>query len=211
MMFIQSRKKLEKTLQLIPGFLTPRIELEQYATPARTAATMLHIAAYTFSDVFNHTVLDLGCGTGRLAIGASLLGAKHVIAIDIDPTALKTAINASCTVTTKRNIDWILSNVDTLSLANPIHTIIQNPPFGVQNRHSDQAFLKAAMTHGEVIYTLHAAGESTIRYLKRITAKHGFELDTIIPLEMEIPKQFHFHRKAIHRFGVQMYRIIRRS
>jgi ribosomal protein L11 methyltransferase len=34
------------------------------------------------------TLIDFGCGSGILAIGALLLGAKHALAIDIDPQAL---------------------------------------------------------------------------------------------------------------------------
>lgn len=34
------------------------------------------------------TVLDFGCGSGILAIGAALLGAGHIIAVDHDPQAL---------------------------------------------------------------------------------------------------------------------------
>ena len=36
-------------------------------------------------------VIDVGTGSGILAIGAALLGAKSVLAIDIDPTAVKVA------------------------------------------------------------------------------------------------------------------------
>ncbi len=36
-------------------------------------------------------VLDLGTGTGILAIAAALLGAKYVLAVDINPLAVKTA------------------------------------------------------------------------------------------------------------------------
>ncbi|MBQ6527819.1 MAG: 50S ribosomal protein L11 methyltransferase [Clostridia bacterium] len=36
-------------------------------------------------------VIDVGTGSGILAIGAGLLGAKDVLAIDIDPTAVKVA------------------------------------------------------------------------------------------------------------------------
>lgn len=36
-------------------------------------------------------VIDVGTGSGILAIGAALLGAEHVLAIDIDPTAVKVA------------------------------------------------------------------------------------------------------------------------
>jgi ribosomal protein L11 methyltransferase len=38
-------------------------------------------------------VLDLGTGTGILAVGAALLGAESVIAIDINPLAVKTALS----------------------------------------------------------------------------------------------------------------------
>ncbi len=36
----------------------------------------------------NNTVLDYGCGSGILALGACLLGATHAYAVDIDPQAL---------------------------------------------------------------------------------------------------------------------------
>ena len=39
------------------------------------------------------TVIDIGTGTGILAIGAGLLGAEKVLAIDINALAVKTALN----------------------------------------------------------------------------------------------------------------------
>ena len=40
-------------------------------------------------------VLDYGCGSGILAIAASKFGAKHVMAVDIDPAAVEsTELNA---------------------------------------------------------------------------------------------------------------------
>ena len=41
------------------------------------------------ADVKDKIVIDYGCGSGILAIAAALLGAKKVIAIDIDPQALE--------------------------------------------------------------------------------------------------------------------------
>jgi ribosomal protein L11 methyltransferase len=39
--------------------------------------------------VAGHSVLDYGCGSGILAIGAALLGAGPVLAVDIDPAAVR--------------------------------------------------------------------------------------------------------------------------
>ncbi len=45
-------------------------------------------------------VLDYGCGSGILAIGAALHGARHIDAVDIDPAALRaTADNAAANAT----------------------------------------------------------------------------------------------------------------
>ncbi len=38
------------------------------------------------------TVLDVGCGSGILSIAALLLGAESAVGVDIDPTAVKTAV-----------------------------------------------------------------------------------------------------------------------
>jgi 2-polyprenyl-3-methyl-5-hydroxy-6-metoxy-1,4-benzoquinol methylase len=35
--------------------------------------------------------LDIGCGSGLNAVAAALLGASHIVAVDIDPTAVATA------------------------------------------------------------------------------------------------------------------------
>ena len=40
-------------------------------------------------DLTGKTVLDYGCGSGILAIAAAKLGAKHIMATDIDPQALE--------------------------------------------------------------------------------------------------------------------------
>lgn len=39
---------------------------------------MLHTMESQFGDVCGRSVADIGCGTGRLAIGCSILGARSV-------------------------------------------------------------------------------------------------------------------------------------
>ena len=45
------------------------------------------------NDLQGKTVVDFGCGSGILAIGACLCGAKEVICTDIDPQALESTRN----------------------------------------------------------------------------------------------------------------------
>ena len=50
--------------------------------------TALCMAWLDAQDMQGKTVLDYGCGSGILGVAAAKLGAKSVIAIDIDPQAL---------------------------------------------------------------------------------------------------------------------------
>ena len=50
--------------------------------------TFLCLQALANHSVRGRTVLDVGCGSGILAIGALKLGASHAVATDIDPKAI---------------------------------------------------------------------------------------------------------------------------
>jgi len=54
-------------------------------------STRLALAALQQLDLHDTTVLDVGTGTGVLAIAAALLGARWVAAVDIDPAAVEIA------------------------------------------------------------------------------------------------------------------------
>jgi ribosomal protein L11 methyltransferase len=71
-----------------------------------TTKLMLSRMGYIISE--GNSVLDMGTGSGILSIGAGLLGAKKIIAIDIDPNAVRaTDFNwkeNSCSETTQITI-----------------------------------------------------------------------------------------------------------
>ncbi len=75
--------------------------------------TRMMSAALFDLDVKNKIVLDMGCGTGVLAIVAEKLGAKKILAIDIDEwsveNSIENAISNHC-----KNISVQLGNVSLL-------------------------------------------------------------------------------------------------
>jgi ribosomal protein L11 methyltransferase len=52
------------------------------------ATTALCLEELVGQDPAGRTVIDYGCGSGILALAAALLGARSVIAVDVDPQAL---------------------------------------------------------------------------------------------------------------------------
>ena len=83
-------KHLVAELEGVRTWEKPKVALEQYPTSPEIAAHML-ISAKEHGDVEDAAVADLGCGGGILGIGAAILGASHVLAVDIDPDALSVA------------------------------------------------------------------------------------------------------------------------
>ena len=84
-------RELVSYLERCETWKKPNVNLEQYPTPPDIAAHML-LAAEAEGDLGDdRLVADLGCGGGVLGIGAAMLGAEHVLCVDIDPKALEVA------------------------------------------------------------------------------------------------------------------------
>jgi len=200
---------------------TPQAHLEQYTTSPQLAATMLYLATYSNEDIIDKSVLDLGCGTGRLALGAACLGAGNVVGIDIDPLAIRTARENASQMNLSGAVEWI--NGDIASISGHFDTVLQNPPFGVQTREADRAFLVKALEVGKVVYSLHnhhEVDELLVRRLKssqgflqvapspflmRFITKNGGAIRAVYALPMTIPKMFDFHKKARHDLVIDLY------
>lgn len=52
---------------------------------------MLHTIESEYNDISGKIIVDLGCGTGMLSLGAFLLGCERVVGFEIDAAALSLA------------------------------------------------------------------------------------------------------------------------
>ena len=213
---------LELFLSQIKPHPDPKANLEQYTITETVAATMLYIAAYVYDDVIGKTVLDLGCGTGRLALGASLLGADMVVGVDIDKSAIVAASKNAKETGLKERAQWVTGDIS--AITGNFDTVLQNPPFGVQTRSADRKFLEKALAAGHSLYSLHnhptldrqliarlkASGEQCLQipassFIKNYVEKYGGRVQAAYALLMSIPRIFDFHTKARHDFVVDLY------
>jgi len=199
------RLDLERLLQLVETHPSPEAFLEQYTIPVDVASEMLFLAAYVHDDIIGKTIVDLGCGTGRLAIGAVLLGAAEAFGIDIDRTAVRIAKESAEKLNLKEKTRWVAGDIDILH--GNFHTVLQNPPFGVRRRSADRKFLLKSLELTPKIYSLHKGGESNRVFIKRFIERHGGKVTGIFQMKLNIPRMFKFHTKRKHEVEVDLYRI----
>ena len=213
---------LEILLSKIEPHPAPRPNLEQYTISVDAAAALLYIAANVNDDILDKTVLDLGCGTGRLALGAAFLEAKEAVGVDIDRTAVKVASANSVKTNLSKKVQWIAASID--AVRGKFDTVLQNPPFGVQKRGADRKFLKKALELGGNVYSLHkSVGQEGVllkklkkrsngvmqvhpsSFLKEFIERNGGHVKAVYALPMTVPHMFEFHTKKKHEFVVDLY------
>jgi putative methylase len=180
------------------------------------------LAAYVNGDVIGKTVLDLGCGTGRLGLGAAFLGAKMVLGVDVDKAAVALAAGSARSHKLRANTDWVAGDLEVI--AGEFDTVLQNPPFGVQKRGADRKFLEKALEVGSSVYSLHnhprldeqlfqrLKGNRSVflrveasPFIERFVEKRGGSIVAVYALLMTIPRMFSFHTKLRHDFVVDLY------
>ncbi|WP_054854757.1 METTL5 family protein [Vulcanisaeta sp. JCM 16161] len=201
---IRRLRDLELLIQGIPGYKSPKIYLEQYITDANIVAVAVW-DAYMRNYLMNARVLDLGCGTGRFAIAAALMGAKQVICVDIDPEAISIAVE-SAAMYKLDNVDFIVSDARNISVTGRFNVTFQNPPFGIQSeRGLDIKFLATAISHSNVVYTIHKL--STLDYVSNKVNSWGCVMNVLDKVTITIPLTYKHHRRRIYKTEAFLARI----
>jgi len=190
-------KQLEQHLQEVEGFENPKILLEQYPTRPHIAACMVHTMAYTFDDIEDKLIADLGCGCGVLAIGSVMLGAGAVTGFDVDQDALE-QFQGNISDFEMDNIDLVNMDIESLKedWTNKFDTVIMNPPFGTKhNKGLDLKFLQTGiMMASGAVYSLHKT--STREHVVKKAAEWGAEAQVLAELRYDLPNTYKHHKKS---------------
>ncbi|EFJ44537.1 hypothetical protein VOLCADRAFT_106378 [Volvox carteri f. nagariensis] len=203
-------KELHALMQDIAPFPNPKVELEQYPTGPHLASQLLFAVDSSYDELAGSTVVDLGCGTAMLSIGAALLGSRHVLGLDIDAEALEVAGENAAQYEEPLPIDFLLADVRQLPRQLPrlrADVVIMNPPFGTKQKGVDLAFLRSAFHIATTsIYSLHKS--STREFIAK-TAKRELgagSAEVVAQLRYDLPATMKFHKQKSVDIEVDLWR-----
>ena len=201
-----TRRRLAQELGVVAGFENPRAPLEQYHTPPDLAAHIVHHSDLQ-GDIEGRTVVDLGSGTGMLALGAALRGPERVVGVELDPAPLATARDNERKVAAQPAVAWIRGDATRAPLCLDDATVLMNPPFGAQdgNEHADRAFLETAAAVARVSYSVH--NEGSREFVEAFAADAGGEVTHAFAAEFDLPRQFEFHEAERRTLTAEVFRI----
>ncbi len=198
-----NKKQLAIILSKLKTFEKPIAKLEQYQTDPEIAAEIVWFA-FMNNDIKNKIIADLGCGNGILGIAALLLGSKRVYFVDIDNDAI---------LLTKQNLNslklknYILLHQDITKFNKKVDTVLQNPPFGVQERYADKPFLEKAMQVSNTIYSFHKIESK--QFIETLASDSNFRVELIIPLKFPLKKTQKFHKKESYKVNIGIWKLKR--
>src|SRR5947199_10865228 len=159
------------------------------------------MAGFEHQDLQGETI-DLGTGTGRLVIGAALMGSKRVVGVDMDEKSI--AIARENAISAGVDVEWVVSDIK--DVIGRYDTVIMNPPYGTRAPHLDVRFLERAFELAPVSYSVHKS--STREFLRRFVGNRNRKVDAVRSMILDIPHLFPFHNMKWIRLKVNSYRII---
>ncbi len=211
------KRELISILQNLKGFQKYDLQKEQYLIDAVVATDILYFIGFEAGELLDRVIFDLGCGPGRLIIGAVILGSITGVGVDIDEEALAICRQNARETGVWTQINLIHADVTSLPIR-PItelpledRTIVMNPPFGKHARYADRQFLEAAFQIAKRVYSIHLSHPNTRIFLDKFVNALGFFIDAIYeyPLILEHTQDFHTHkRKKIY---VDLYQFVKKK
>lgn len=211
-----SLKRLEADLESLDVFKEPKVSWEQYHTPPRIAAELLHVIELS-TGLSGKTVLDLGCGCGILGLGCVNIGAERVVGVDIDDDALSVAEqNREEVGVSSKKITYLQKDVLNLQKGDfpadlrMFDVVVTNPPFGTRCPNIDLLFVEKGLEFSNVVYSIHKT--STREFILEKAKKMGAQTDLIFEkVEFPLPATYSFHKLDKHSILVDVIRFTLKS
>lgn len=197
-------KQIEYDLEGLKTFTKPDVKLEQYQTPTRLAAEVLHYIDIT-DGIAGKTVLDLGCGSGIFTFGCIRLSASRVIGVDIHESAISIAVeNMKDLGVDDSSISFVQRNVFDIDASEFPHSdiVIMNPPFGTRSQpNADEKFVCKALEMADIVYSIHKSSTRCHweQLAMRLKEKWGWNVQVracLMDQEFTIPRMYKFHKKS---------------
>ncbi|MHA1819468.1 MAG: METTL5 family protein [Promethearchaeota archaeon] len=110
------------------------------------------------------------------------------------------AISDACTTLMGRNLNE-LADVNKIK-----KVCIMNPPFGIQKRGADRAFLKLATRIGDTIYSVHYSNKESRNFIKKYMEREGWEIEAIFSQKLLLDHSYWFHKKRYKEILADIYK-----
>lgn len=211
-----NKKQLISLIQNTETFTNPKIELEQYSIDANCAVDIIYYAGFEFNDINQAFVIDLGAGTGRLSLVSALFKARYVLSVDIDMNALKILKRNILSLNLNHAVFPICADIEDFEISkkklpkNMRITTIMNPPFGVQIKFADRAFLGKAFHFSDVVYSIHLSNPKVHKFISNYIKRFNWKIDNVLPFNMVLERTFPFHTQKTKKINVLVYRFIKK-
>ena len=202
-----------KHLAMALSKLTPHpcadVTLEQYATEGDLAAYWM-LAVDQLDRLEGRRVVDLGAGNGILGIAALMLGAEHVVFVEVDDdaeTVLQRNIDGLDDALAKRaTVVKAHIGADDVVLERP-DIIVMNPPWGVQRAKADRPFLELAFASGaSAVHVLHS---DHAVHLEAMAKEAGWDAEVVLRTTFRLPPTYAHHGQRQGATDVKCWRFFR--
>lgn len=208
-----SKKQVAIALSKLQKFKKNSFKLEQHETPSEIAADFLYTIDFTFTSFEDKHILDAGCGTGFLGIGALLLGAKKVTFLEIDESAIEVLKENLKQIEDEYdeefNYEIILSDIkdfkNNYECEEDFDICITNPPFGTKIKNIDRVFLETAMKFSKETYSFHKT--TTMDFFNRWASQNNYTCQRVRDYDFELWATQSHHKRKIHRIKVSTIRV----
>ncbi len=207
---VGSKSELAIAISKLSTIENTKVRLEQYSTDSEIAAEVLW-QAFLVGDTVGKVVVDLGCGTGTLGLGAFLVGAKKVYFVDLDEELVEKTIEnlffleKEFDIKLKEKAVFLVEKIKNFTAEEKIDVVIQNPPFGTKQKHADKVFLEKAVEVAPVIYSFHKT--STRKFVEAFAADNGFEVTHCFNFAFPLKQTLRHHKAKIKRINVDCCRL----